>query len=104
MELELVQHFKYQRLIINVNCSFNLAITGLTKQAFRAIYTLIGKCTKLGLLIDLQIQLFGWMRVPIMLYGCEVWGSENYTETEKLNLKCLKNVLEVHGWTTNNMA
>ncbi len=30
--------------------------------------------------IDLQIALFDRMIVPIMLYGCEVWGPENYTE------------------------
>ncbi len=30
-------------------------------------------------------------------------GPENYVETEKLNLKCLKHILGVHGRTTNNM-
>ncbi len=42
---------------------------------------------------DLQLDLFDRMIVPIMLYGCEVWGPENYTETEKFDLKFLKHIL-----------
>ncbi len=39
--------------------------------------------------------------ISIMLYGCEVWGPENYTQIEKLHLK---HILGLHGRTTNNMA
>ncbi len=73
MELELVHNVKYLGLIINFNGSFKLAITERKKQASRAMYALIGKCRKLGLRIDLQLELFDRMIVPIMLYGCEVW-------------------------------
>ncbi len=68
------------------------------------MYALICKCRKLGISIDLQIELFDRIIDPIMLYGCEVWGPENYTETEKLHLKYFKHILGVHGRTTNNMA
>ncbi len=68
------------------------------------MYALIGKCRKLGLLIGLQIELFDRMIVPIMLYGCEVWGPENYIQTEKLYSKFFKHILWVHGRTTNNMV
>ncbi len=37
----------------------------------------------------LKLELFDRMIVPIMLYGCEVWGSENDTETKKLHLKVM---------------
>ncbi len=40
-----------------------------------------------GLAIGLQLELFDRIIVPIMLYGCEVLGPENYIETEKLHLK-----------------
>ncbi len=83
VELELLHNFKYLGLIINFNGSFKLVITELKIQASRAMYALIGKCRKLGLPIDLQLELFDRMIVPIMLYGWEVWGPENYTETEK---------------------
>ncbi len=104
MELELVHNCKYLWLIINCNGSFKLAITELKYKAFRAMYALIGKCRTLGLPIDLQLELFDNIIVPIILYGCEVWGPQNYIETEKLHLKYLKHILGVHGRTTNNMV
>ncbi len=54
------------------------------------MYALTGQCRKLGLLIDLQFELLDNVIVPIMLYGCQVWVSENYTETDKLYVKCVK--------------
>ncbi len=104
MELELVHNVKYLGLIINFNGSFKLAITELKNQASRVMYALIGKCRKLGLPIDLQLELFDRNIVPIMLYDCEVWGPENYIETEKLHLNFFKHILGVHGRTTNNMV
>ncbi len=88
MELELVHNIKYLGLIINFNGFFKLAITELKSQASRVMYAFIDdKCRKLDLPIDLQLELFDRMIVLIMLYGCEVWGPENYIETEKLHLK-----------------
>ncbi len=104
VELELVHNFKYLGLTINLNGSFKLAITELKYQASRAMYALISKCRKLGLPIDLQLELFDRVIVPIMLYGCKVWGPENYIETEKIYFKFLKHILRVHGRTTNNMV
>ncbi len=68
------------------------------------MYALITKFRKLGLSIDLQIEIFDRMIVPIMLYCFEVWGPENYTETDKLHLKFFKHILGVHGRNTNTMA
>ncbi len=53
------------------------------------MYALIGNK---GLPIDVQLELFDRMIVPIMLYGCEVWRLENCIETEKLHLKYLKHI------------
>ncbi len=66
VELELVHNFKYLGLIININGSFKLAITELKNQTSMAMYALIGKCRKLCLPIDLQLELFDRMIVPIM--------------------------------------
>ncbi len=44
------------------------------------------------------------MIVPIVLYGCELCGSDNYIETEELHLKCLMHILVVHVRTNNNMV
>ncbi len=58
------------------------------------MYVLIGKCRKLGLSIDLQLELFDRMIVQFMLYGYR---------NEKLHLKFLKHILGVCGRITNNM-
>ncbi len=104
MELELIHNYKYLGLIVNFNGSFKLAFTELKHQASRAMYALIGKCRKLGLPIDLQLELFDRMIVTIMLDDFEVRGPENYIGTEKLHLEFLKHILGVHGRTTNNMV
>ncbi len=78
VELELVHNYKYLGLIINFNGSFKLAITELKTQASRDMYALIGRCWKLGHPINLQLEVFDRMIVSNMLYGCEVWGPENY--------------------------
>ena len=98
-QLEIVDNFKYLGIILNYNGSFKLAIQELKSQASRAMYSLIGKCRRLDLPIDLQLHLFDATVLPIMLYGCEIWGSENYVELDRLHLKFLKHVLGVNGRT-----
>ena len=31
--------------------------------------------------LDLQLQLFDQLILPILLYGCEIWGFEKITQT-----------------------
>ncbi len=61
------------------------------------MYTLIGKCMKQGLLIDLQLELVDRMIVPIILEEfsmVEVWENQTFGTVNMLkyninkNLKC----------------
>ena len=47
----------------------------------------------LDLPTDLQLELFDSLIMPTLLYGCEIWGFENITMIEKINLKYLKYIL-----------
>ena len=67
-ELEIVDNYKYLGLTLAHNGSFKLAITSLCTQASRAMYSLIGKSRRLDLPIDLQLELFDNLVLPIMLY------------------------------------
>ena len=49
----------------------------LYDKGTKAVFSLIGKCRKLDLPIDIQIKLFNSLVKPIVLYGAEVWGSQN---------------------------
>jgi sialic acid synthase SpsE len=83
---------------------FNNALEALRNQADRAMFALIGKCKKLCLPVDIQLQLFDALVKPILLYGSEVWGYENIILLERLQLKFLKILLNVNRSTTNNMV
>ena len=43
----------------------------------RASYSLLQKIIKYSLPFDIYLDLYDKLIIPIMLYGCEVWGYEN---------------------------
>ena len=59
------------------NVSFCKSKSKLVNQGRKALHSILKKSRKLNLPIDLQIELFDTMVAPVLLYGCEVWGSEN---------------------------
>ena len=59
------------------NVSFCKNKSKLVNQGKKSLYSILKKSRKLNLPIDLQIELFDTMVAPVLLYGCEVWGSEN---------------------------
>ena len=65
----------------------------LYDQAMKAMYASLKKSRCLDLPIDIQLELFDRMVVPIVLYGCETWGVENLDLIEKLHLRYCKYVL-----------
>ena len=102
--IELVNSYKYLGVILNYNGSFNLAIDNLRSQASRAMYSLISKSRRLNLPIDIQLDSYDKTVLPILLYGCEIWGYSNVPSIETFHLKFLKMTLGVHIKTCNNMV
>ena len=103
-ELEIVEDYKYLGVIFNYNGNFKKNSNSLITQAKKAMYTVISKCRRYNLPIDIQIQLFDSMVLPILLYGAEVWGIKEFKEIEKLHLKFLKHCLGICNSTCNNMV
>ena len=103
-KIEIVETYKYLGINFNASGSFKTALENLKSQASRAMFSLISKSRRLSLPIDIQLQLFDSTVLPIMLYGCEIWGNGNIDVLDKLYLKYLKMVLWVHGKTCNNMV
>ena len=76
--LETVQGFKYLGIFFSENGNFSHCKELQKQQAERAMFCLLNKCKKLDLPIDVQIDLFDKIVVPILLYGCEIWRYENF--------------------------
>lgn len=103
-KIEIVDTYKYLGLEFNSSGSFKTTIESLKPQASRAMFSLISKSRRLSLPINIQLQLYDSLVLPIMLYGCEIWGNSNIDVLDKLYLKYLKMVLGVQGKTCNNMV
>ncbi len=74
--IEIVDHFKYLGVIFNYTGNFDLCRKNLNQQGSKAMFSLLSKCNVLELPLDLQFELFDKMIVPVLRYGCEVWGTK----------------------------
>ena len=101
--VEIVFQYKYLGVLFYYNNKFNVAIKDRICLAKRAMFSLIKKCRKLLLPIDIQIELFEKCIHPVILYGCEIWGFQNANMCSKLQLKFLKLVLGLKKSTPTAM-
>ena len=63
-------------------------------QTIKAMYSLITKGRRLALPSDIQLKLFDSLVLPIVTYGCEIWGYSQCALAEKLHLKFCKSILK----------
>ena len=86
-DLDVCFDYVYLGVNMNYNGRFFLAKQRQCVQAQKAMYSLIKKSPQILLPIDIIFQLFEHTVVPILLYGCEVWGYENCDIVKKLHLE-----------------
>jgi hypothetical protein len=90
--LNIVTNFQYLGIIFSCKGSFNDAKSHLVHQARKAMFIVLRKARKLNLPIDMQLELFDTMVVPILLYGAEVCGFENFNIIENFHMQfCIYN-------------
>ena len=102
--IHVVSEYTYLGICFPCNNNFNKGISILRNQASRAMFSLIKKSRRLGLDVDVQLQLFDSLILPIMLYGCEVWGFKKVEILEKLQLQYCKILLNMKKCTPNVMV
>ena len=88
-------------------CSYWLK-KGLTKkhvveQSRNALFALYRKIRNLDLPIDCQLKLFDNTIVPILTYGCEVWGCGDLSTIDKVQTDFFKHILHVKTSTPHAM-
>ena len=101
--VELVESFKYLGVLFKSNGKFHLARKVLFEQASKAMFSVLSKTRTHNLNVDAQLKLFDTLVLPVLLYGCEIWGSENIDLCEKLHLKFCRYVLNVKSSTPSYM-
>jgi len=84
--------YTYLGVLINYNGRSQKAIAKQVKQARKASFNLSTKVRKLRLPIDVHIELFDKVVLPVLLYGSEVWGYENLDHIEVFYRKFLKRI------------
>ena len=95
--------YTYLGIVFNYNGKFNKAISKQVSQAKHAMFALLTKAAKLHLSIDITCDLFDKLVLPILLYGCEVWGFENLNHVEIFYRNFLRRILKVNKMTVNCM-
>ena len=102
-EISVCDDYTYLGIVFNYNGKFNKAISKQVSQAKHAMFALISKAAKLHLSIDITCDLFDKIVLPILLYGCEVWGFENLKHIEIFYRNFLRRILKVNKLTVNCM-
>ena len=102
--LQVVDDYIYLGTTFNYNGKFQKAISKQVVQARKAFYALLNKIYNLCLPVDIALELFNQLVMPVMLYGCEVWGFCNISQLEVLHRKFIKMLLGVNKYTPNVMV
>jgi hypothetical protein len=76
----------------------------LCDRAARAMFSLMKKCNNLSLPADLMLDLFDKTVLPVLTYGCEIWGHEMLDIVLKLQLKFYKCILRLKQSTPTMMV
>ncbi len=73
-QTEIVDEYKYLGVTLRCNGGFEVCQKILCQQGRRTMYSLIAKCRKFNLPVDFHLELFDAMVLPVLTYGCEIWG------------------------------
>ena len=101
--LEVVDSYVYLGILFNYNGSFKKHLSRQITLAKRALFSLSAKAKCLQLNIDVQCHLFKSVVLPIIFYGCEVWGYEELSQLEIFQRNFLKRLLNLKVWTPSCM-
>ena len=94
-----VDSYKYLCLLFNYNGVFKQTKNDLLVRGTRAMFTVLCKARSFNLPINVQLELFEVLLVPVILYGCEIWSSDGFDILEKIYLRFCKIILSLRKST-----
>ena len=101
--MEIIDQYKYLGVTFNYNNTFYKSIERQICQAKKAMFSLITKSRRLQVPIDITLDLFDKLVLPILIYGCEVWGHTNLKLIEFFHRNFIRRLLKLGESTTNCM-
>ena len=104
-QIEVVDDYTYLGTVLNYNNRFSKARQKQISQAQKALFSLRSKSLQLSLPVDIELELFETLVLPILLYGSEIWGLEsNSQDVEMFQCRYYKRLLHVSKFTANCMT
>jgi hypothetical protein len=101
-EIEVVPHYKYLGIVFSSMLCWSKAVNTLCSQANKAICMLYNLNAKVGgLPIDTAFFLFDRTVLPIITYGAEIWGFQQYNQIENVQTKFCKRLLKLPKRTSD---
>ena len=95
--IEVVNEYKYLGLYIHYSGTWTVARNDLARRANRAIFTLISSLNKYGALPpSVILKIFDAKIIPILVYGCEIWGLSGTKELELVASNMYRRTLGLH--------
>ena len=101
--IDVVDDFIYLGVKLNSNGSFKKEQVYASEQANKSLYGIISKSRQLNFDLDLQIDMFNKVVMPVALYGCETWGAYGCEIVSRVQLKYYKYILKLNKNTSKNM-
>lgn len=90
--VNVVDEYNYLGVTFNYNNKFTKAKCKQVNSARKTLYSLLTKSYNLNLPLDLLLQLFDQIVIPVLLYGCETWGYEDVKQLEAFHLNFCKQI------------
>ena len=104
-QLETISHYKYLGVEFSSRLVWTSALKRLCSQSLRGmmvIRTLFNQCGDMP--VDIGLELFDKMVLPILEYGSEVWGYEPRDQIEAVQRKYCRILLGVSSRTQNEVV
>ena len=95
-QIKVTNEYKYLGVILDNKGSFKNHVEMLVAKAVKCIYSVLTKNREWkDFKPRLLLHLFDHLIAPVISYGCEIWGNQNWDEIERIHLYFWKLTLGV---------